>query len=628
MKHLVSWRMLIGVAVLSGGVTLALSEWHAYQWVGDANATVSALDLSGTLGSMAVLAVAAWLASSARRRGLVGLESSTVRWWARRVVVPAVVAVAGLAGLAVGFGVMAVQTLLHHPVIPIPWLDALPIAMVMPVAGAMGYAVGRMLPWPPLAIATAPAAWAIVGYFGSGRVQSRLFAFENGPLSVRDISPLFSVSQSVMFAAFAVALVLLQLRTRWVVVPVVVAVVAVLPVVGLPDNSMYRDDPLATKPWCVSGAVDYCATAVEKPNSAATIAGLRDALQDAASLMDQQVRFVSENLSSGFPRDRRIVDVMPWTISVVKPSPALVEANVLIELVNPHNCPMTTAESESGGAALPVSSMGQVVGWLYQVNHLPTDYLDVPIGNAYAAGPDDIGTQLNHMTPDRSASCLATSPPAAPSQLQSDQLMVALKARSFRTAVPVVVGTWLAVWVLTRAPMPFITVEFISGIRIPSGILLTGMFSVASTYLFRDVTNPVSLVMARPSWHERAILIAVDFGVSAVGVAGVLLRLRLRQYVVAQSVLVIGNALGLFGLTLIFTASLGAIRGATCVVLLIIADFAAAIFGINANFNPANSAVVFAIGAAVFVVGLALALIRGLDPGRSRRGDLTAITDL
>jgi hypothetical protein len=74
-------------------------------------------------------------------------------------------------------------------------------------------------------------------------------------------------------------------------------------------------------------------------------------------------------------------------------------------------------------------------------------------------------------------------------------------------------------------------------------------------------------------------------------------------------------------------ATLGAIRGATCVVALIVADFAIAIAGINANFNPANSAIVLGVGAGLFAVGVTLAQIRGLDPGRSQRGEVTGVNE-
>lgn len=247
--------------LVAAGCAVALT--HPRDWAGDWYGWAYYLRTVLIVVGPLVVAVAAWQGGRERRRGLVELLDSTSRSPLRRalasVTAPTVWSSVALLVVAAAMGVV---TAAHATYGRPPVLLLLSAVAAVAMFAALGFVLGRLLPWraaaPLLAVATylalaAPAYTNAPAAYLSPGVQ--LYVFAGRPAGW------WAPATTVVFLLVAVAALLrLGSRSRWLSpVALAVAVLAAVPVVRAGDDA-FTVDLAAEALVCADGSPQVCLT--------------------------------------------------------------------------------------------------------------------------------------------------------------------------------------------------------------------------------------------------------------------------------------------------------------------------------------------------------------------------------
>lgn len=212
------------------------------------------------------VAAGAWQGGRERRRRIDELLASTPRpQWQRRTTVWAAACVGVIAGLLAALLVCAVLVVRVATYSGGGWWWMMLVGLVAMGAGsAVGYAVGRLVPWRITAALAGIACYVITGLLSYAEDSGRgwLLPAINDAMDGEYLEVSFHALQAVWFAALGVtALVVIAARRRWLaLVPVAVAAVAGGVILTGPGDARWQEDAAALELVCVEGTPEVCTT--------------------------------------------------------------------------------------------------------------------------------------------------------------------------------------------------------------------------------------------------------------------------------------------------------------------------------------------------------------------------------
>lgn len=240
----------------------------ALQWQGRWADTTDLLRVIGLLlGGPLSVAAGCWQGGRERRRGTAELRATLPRPALRQVLVAAApAALWPAAGYAVGAAGCLMATWPYassgHPFWTLTGADAVAVAAL----GAVGFVVGRLIPWRLAAPLLAVVTYVGLGVPGYGAHDSGIRwldpALQHSSSWERPVW-WFGPASALWTGALAAAVLLAYAARRrlTLLVPLALAVAAAVPLARTGDE-VWRDNPAAARPVCDHGSPQVCVAAV------------------------------------------------------------------------------------------------------------------------------------------------------------------------------------------------------------------------------------------------------------------------------------------------------------------------------------------------------------------------------
>lgn len=373
------WLVALALTLVTAAAFLA-SGYH--RWLGSSRVTFGEAADLGSIICVAPAIVAAFLASAFRRRGEETILGVTVRQRGHLVALTFGVGLAGAVGLAIATaGAVVLGAVVSGNWQVVGALRMLPVFAACFAYTACGAAIGRVLPWPPMAGLLAPLGWFVYAVSIQIQILDPLQLYQGLWSPTQRLSPILLGLQTIaLVAAMFLVLGLRSRRSRaklirWLLVGTI-GVCAGAMIGG--GSEWISVDAAAAAVTCQinDGVVKLCLPKAEDSMRSRLAGFLKEAVDSTRSIdpsfADPSQTVFAANDADPPSMEGRVIDVTarygPTFAMFPNRNDTLVQ--MLPEMINPKSCAYAdlSAPTDTQDQRFTPSTMGAI--WLWQLDQL------------------------------------------------------------------------------------------------------------------------------------------------------------------------------------------------------------------------------------------------------------------